>query len=104
MKKIEDSGLTPSLFAKTLFLNNLGDFCMWSSSETDDTVGESEAREVAWCTQPGHGTRVIPPGAITGAQWLYARDYIQVVGYIDQTKVGLNGQDFGGGKAYSPVI
>lgn len=58
--------------------------------------GESEAREVAWCTSPGHGTRVIPPGAITGAQWLYAKNYLQVVGYIDQTKVGLTADDSGG--------
>ncbi|KAH8118033.1 hypothetical protein DFH11DRAFT_1571992 [Phellopilus nigrolimitatus] len=81
---------------QTMFLNNLGDFCMWSSSQTDDTIGESEAREVAWCTSPGHGTRVIPPGAITGAQWLYAKNYVQVVGFIDQTKVNLAASDEGG--------
>ncbi|KAL5525762.1 hypothetical protein ACEPAG_7099 [Sanghuangporus baumii] len=81
---------------QTSFLNNLGDFCLWSSSQTDDTIGESEAREVAWCTSPGHGTRVIPPGAITGAQWLYAKNYLQIVGYIDQTKVGLAANDSGG--------
>ncbi|PAV16167.1 macrofage activating [Pyrrhoderma noxium] len=81
---------------QTAFLNNLGDFCMWSSAQTDDTIGESEAREVAWCTSPGHGTRVIPPGAITGAQWLYAKNYLQVVGFIDQTKVGLQASDQGG--------
>lgn len=69
---------------------------MWSSSETDDTVGESEAREVAWCTAPGHGARVIPPGTITGAQWLYSKNYVQVVGFLDQTKVGLDASDQGG--------
>ena len=70
---------------------------MWSSGQPDDTVGESEAREFAWCTSPGHGTRVIPPGAITGAQWLYATDYLQVVGYIDQSQVNLDPTDEGGG-------
>jgi len=79
-----------------MFLNDLSDFCLWSSSKTDDTIGESEAREVAWCTKPGHGTRVIPPGALTGAQWLYSKNYLQVVGYIDQTKVGLAADDLGG--------
>jgi hypothetical protein len=79
-----------------MFVNDITDFCMWSSSETNDTVGESEAREVAWCTKPGHGTRIIPPGAITGAQFLYAKDYVQVVGYIDQTQVGLAASDEGG--------
>ena len=50
-------------------------------------TGESEAREVAWCTSPGHGTRVIPPGAITGAQWLYAKNYLQVVGLLTRPKL-----------------
>lgn len=71
---------------------------MWSSSQTDDTVGESEAREVSWCTSPGHGSRVIPPGTITGAQWLYAKNYVQVVGFLDQSKVGLDPTDEGGGE------
>jgi len=86
----------PSSLCQTAFVNDLTDFCMWSSSQPSDTVGESEAREVAWCTKPGHGTRVIPAGAITGAQWLYAKDYIQVVGYIDQTQVNLASSDQGG--------
>ena len=70
---------------------------MWSTSETQDTIAESEQREIAWCTQPGHGTRVIPPGAITGLQWLYAKSYIQIVGFLDQTTVGLQANDSGGG-------
>ena len=70
---------------------------MWSSTQPSDTIGESEAREVAWCTKPGHGTRVIPAGAITGVQWLYAKNYVQVVGYIDQTQVSLAADDLGGG-------
>jgi len=81
---------------QTLFMNNLGDFCMWSTALTNDTISESEQREIAWCTTPGHGTRLIPPGAITGAQWLYAKNYIQVAGFIDQTQVGLQASDEGG--------
>ncbi|KZT33858.1 hypothetical protein SISSUDRAFT_992597 [Sistotremastrum suecicum HHB10207 ss-3] len=81
---------------QTSFLNSLDDFCMWSSSQTDDTIGESEAREVAWCTKPGHGTRVLPPGTLQGAQFLYAKNYLQVVGFLDQTKVGLDPTDEGG--------
>lgn len=63
----------------------------------DDTISESEAREVAWCTFPTHGSRVIPPGAIQGVQFLYAETYIQVAGFIDQTKLNLQADDFGGG-------
>ncbi len=73
---------------------------MWSSGQPDDTIGESEAREFAWCTTPGHGTRVIPPGTITGAQWLYAKNYLQVVGFLDQTQVNLNVSDLGGGELF----
>lgn len=83
---------------QTAFLNNVADFCMWSSPKTDDTVGVSEAYEVAWCTKPGHGTRIIPPGAITGVQWLYAKNYLQVVGYINQAMVNLDPSDQGGGE------
>jgi len=88
----------PNSQCQTMLLNSLDDFCMWSSNLNtgDDTIPDGEAREVAWCTKPGHGTRIIPAGAITGAQWLYAKNYLQVVGYLDQTKVGLQASDDGG--------
>jgi len=86
----------PNSLCQTSFVNDITDFCMWSSSQANDTIGESEAREVAWCTKPGHGTRVIPAGAITGVQFLYAKNYVQVVGYIDQTQVNLAAGDLGG--------
>lgn len=86
---------------QTMFLNSLADFCLWSSPKPSDTIGASEAYEVAWCSNPGHGTRIIPPGAITGAQWLYAKNYVQVVGFIDQTMVNLAPDDQGGGPSAS---
>jgi len=88
----------PNSQCQTLLLNSIADFCMWSSNfNTDtDTIAEGEAREVAWCTQHGHGTRIIPEGSLTGVQWLYAKDYLQVVGYINQTAVGLLASDPGG--------
>jgi len=88
----------PNSQCQTLLLNSIDDFCMWSSNlnTSDDTIAEGEAREVAWCTKPGHGARIIPQGALTGVQWLYAKDYLQVIGYIDQTKVGLQAADPGG--------
>jgi len=86
----------PNSLCQTLIMNDISDFCIWSSPKTNDTIGASEQYEIAWCTKPGHGTRIIHPGAITGAQWLYAKDYVQVVGFIDQTAVGLNALDEGG--------
>ena len=51
---------------------------------------------VAWCSKSGHGTRLIPAGALTGVQFLKTSDYIQIVGFIDQTKVNIAGGDYGG--------
>jgi len=51
---------------------------------------------IAWCTQPGHGTRVMPDGTLTGVQFTKAPDYIQVVGFMDQTKINMAAGDAGG--------
>lgn len=51
---------------------------------------------VAWCTQPGHGARVIPPGAITGVQFVKSPDYVQVSGFMDQTQINMLAGDAGG--------
>lgn len=84
---------------QTSVLNDITDFCLWSSPKPNDTIGNSEAYEVAWCTKPNYGTRVIPPGALQGVQWLYAKNYVQVAGYIDQTMINLAALDSGGGKS-----
>ena len=52
--------------------------------------------EVAWCTNNTHGTRTIPPGTITGLQWLNNPNYIQIVAYIQQTNVNMQANDSGG--------
>ena len=80
-------------------MNTLADFCVYSSPETgaNGTIADDEARVVSYCSLAGHGTRVMPPGTITGAQWLFAKDYIQLVGFVDQTKLGLTEDDSGGG-------
>ncbi len=51
---------------------------------------------VAWCTQPGHGGRVFVDGTITGVQFTKAPDYVQVVGFMDQTKMNMVAGDAGG--------
>jgi len=43
-----------------------------------------------------HGTRVIPPGAITGAQFIQTEKYIQVTGNLDQTALNIAADDPGG--------
>jgi len=72
------------------------DFCLWAPSEPGKTVGEIEGEMIAWCSKPGHGTRLIPEGTLTGLQFLKTPDYIQLVGFMDQTKIDMVAGDFGG--------
>jgi hypothetical protein len=81
---------------KTWNPNACIDFCLWGPPSPGRTVGEIEGEMVAWCTQPGHGTRVMPDGTITGVQFTKAPDYVQVVGFMDQTKINMVAGDAGG--------
>jgi hypothetical protein len=81
---------------QTSYLNSIDDFCLWAPPIPNETIGDTEGEEVAWCTKPGRGTRVIPPGALQGVQFMRTPDYLQVVGFIDQTKINLQASDTGG--------
>ncbi|KZT74439.1 hypothetical protein DAEQUDRAFT_761294 [Daedalea quercina L-15889] len=81
---------------QTLIVNTIDDFCLWSSPNENDTIGVSEAYEVAWCAKHGHGTRIMPAGTLLGVQHITTPDYIMIVGFIDQTQVNLNANDSGG--------
>ncbi|KAF7323906.1 Macrofage activating glycoprotein [Mycena kentingensis (nom. inval.)] len=81
---------------QTGFVNTLDDFCLWGAPEPDSVVGDTEGESVAWCTKPGRGTRLIPAGALKGVQFMRTPDYVQVVGFIDQTQINLQHGDFGG--------
>ncbi|TFK17466.1 hypothetical protein FA15DRAFT_628762 [Coprinopsis marcescibilis] len=81
---------------QTSFFNSLDDFCLWAPSEPDSIVANTEGEMVAWCTKPGHGTRLIPEGALTGVQFIKTPDYISVVGFIDQSKINIQTDDYGG--------
>jgi len=72
------------------------DFCLWAPSKPGEEVGAIEGEMIAWCTKPGHGTRLIPEGALTGVQYMKTPDYVQVVGFIDQTKINMLKGDYGG--------
>jgi hypothetical protein len=80
---------------QTSIVNNINDFCIWAPPQPNSTIGDTEAYEVAWCTQD-HGTRLIPAGALTGVQMLITSEYIQFAGFINQVLVNLNAEDYGG--------
>jgi len=86
----------PTSLCQTLFVNSLEDFCLWGPPTPNSMVGDTEGQSVAWCTKSGHGTRVIPAGAITGAQFIQTADYIEVTGYIQQNLIDMDPTDGGG--------
>jgi hypothetical protein len=57
---------------------------------------------VAWCTKPGRGTRLIPNNALQGVQFMKTPDYVQVVGFVDQSKINLLQDDSGG--RWTPMV
>jgi len=81
---------------QTAYVNSPSDFCLWAPATRNSTIADTEGEEVAWCTSKGHGTRLIPAGAIKGLQYLTTPDYIQIVGFMDQTDLNLAPGDFGG--------
>ncbi|GAA6002394.1 hypothetical protein JCM10207_001097 [Rhodosporidiobolus poonsookiae] len=81
---------------QTAIINSLDDFCLWAPPEYGEEVGNIEGEMVAWCTKEGHGTRIIPEGALTGVQFMRTPHYVQVVGHIDQQKVNILPEDYGG--------
>ncbi|KAF4586565.1 hypothetical protein EYR38_010844 [Pleurotus pulmonarius] len=81
---------------QTSFLNALDDFCLWAPINPNSTIPDTEGEEVAWCTKPGRGTRLIPAGALKGVQFMRTPDYVQVVGFIDQSLINIQTGDFGG--------
>ncbi|KAF5359822.1 hypothetical protein D9756_003652 [Leucocoprinus leucothites] len=78
------------------FLNSVDDFCLWAPSKPGSTVADQEGEMVAWCTKPGHGTRLIPQYALQGVQFIKTPDYVQVAGFIDQRLINLDTADYGG--------
>ncbi|KAG2356892.1 hypothetical protein BDR07DRAFT_1339438 [Suillus spraguei] len=81
---------------QTSFVNHIDDFCLWAPPQPNSTIGDTEGQEVAWCTKPGHGTRLIPAGALQGVQLIKTPNYIQIAGFIDQTQVNIAASDYGG--------
>jgi hypothetical protein len=86
----------PNSQCQTMEVNSLADFCLWGSPTANGLIGNVEAAVVAYCSQPGHGTRVMPGGTITGAQFMRTSAYIQVTGHFNQAGIGLDPTDTGG--------
>jgi len=93
-----DCGTKDSTSSKcqTAWINSVDDFCLFAPQSPNSVIGDTEQTEVAWCTKSGHGARLIPAGALTGVHWLQTKDYIQITGVGDLTKLNIKKGDSGG--------
>ncbi|PIL23120.1 hypothetical protein GSI_14429 [Ganoderma sinense ZZ0214-1] len=92
------TGNSQNSTCQNLFVNAIDDWCIFAPPDPgpDSVIGNTERIEVAWCIKPGHGTRLIPDGAITGAHFVQTPDYVQVTGVGDLTKINIPQGDEGG--------
>ncbi|KAF9507020.1 hypothetical protein BS47DRAFT_1352137 [Hydnum rufescens UP504] len=86
----------PNSQCQTALINNIADFCVWGPATFNSTIGDTEAASVAWCSKPGHGSRVMTSGTLTGVQFLKAPAYVQVTGLINQVNINIAADDGGG--------
>jgi len=86
----------PNSQCQTAFVNSIDDFCLWGSPIPNGEIGNIEASVVAYCTKPGHGTRVMPAGTLKSVQFMRTSAYVQVSGKFDQRGIGLTAADTGG--------
>ena len=81
--------------------------CLWGAVKPNSGVGDAEVRSAAlaeadgqrtmisYCTKAGHGSRLMPPGTITGAHFVSTANYIQLTGRANLKNmcvVGLRGR------------
>ncbi|KAJ7188860.1 hypothetical protein C8R46DRAFT_1055989 [Mycena filopes] len=80
---------------QTMFVNHIDDFCLWAPNPVNATIADAEGEVVAWCSKKGHGTRIIPAGAITSIQLVQTPSYIQIAGSLNQGFLNIGGTDGG---------
>lgn len=84
---------------ETIVVNSNEDFCLFAPPYSDGhnaTIANTEREEVAWCTKPGYGTRLLPNNIFQGLHFVKTDRYIQLTGVGDFTKIGIPAGDTGG--------
>jgi len=81
---------------QTAFVNSIDDFCLWGPPVAGTEIGNIEGEVVAYCSKPGHGTRVMAAGTLKSVQFMRTSAYIQVTGSLNQEGIGMSPTDYGG--------
>lgn len=89
---------SPDSMCQNNFINAADDFCIFAppTPGPDSVIGNTERIEVSWCTKDGYGTRLIPEGTITAAHFIKTKNYVQITGTGDLTKINVPAGDGGG--------
>lgn len=90
------TAINQTSYSRLLSVNSIDDFCIFAPPEPGVTIGDSEAYEVAWCTQPRNNARVIPDGVLQAVHFVKTPMYVQVQGWGDFTKLNIQAGDQGG--------
>ncbi|KAJ7605026.1 hypothetical protein FB45DRAFT_994508 [Roridomyces roridus] len=77
---------------QTMYVNHIDDWCLWAPAPPNTTIADAEGDVVAWCSKAGHGTRIIPAGAVTGLQFVQTKSLLNVGG-TDGGELDSGGQD-----------
>ncbi|PVF95533.1 hypothetical protein CPB86DRAFT_787890 [Serendipita vermifera] len=81
---------------QNLYVNNIKDFCLWGAQEPNSVIGNIEQIVVAYCSQPGRGTRLFKDGTLNSAHFVETPDYIQITGTGNFVNINIAPGDAGG--------
>lgn len=90
------TAINQTSYSRLLSLNAIDDFCLFAPGTANQTIGDSEAVEVAWCTQARNNARVIPDGTFTAVHFVKSPLYWQIQGFGDFTRLNIQNGDEGG--------
>jgi len=81
---------------QNVYVNSVKDFCVWGPPDPNGEIGTVEQIVVAYCSEPGRGTRLFLDGTLQAVHFIETPDYIQVTGTGDFTKMNIVAGDAGG--------
>lgn len=80
---------------QNVHIKSASDFCLFGPPSFAG-VSETEREAVSYCTQPTHGTRLIPPGTFSSVHYVSTPHYVQITGRGNFTKINVPVDDDGG--------
>lgn len=80
---------------QNVYIRSATDFCLFGPPWFAG-VSETERQAVAYCTQPTHGSRLIPPDTFDSVHFVSTPYYVQITGRGNFTKINVPPDNDGG--------